>query len=258
MTGRLAGKVALITGGANGLDGQLMGFGGAFARTATREGASVVITDIDEENGRLTASQIEDSGSNALFVRLDVTSELEWQAAIRAAEDAYGRLDVLVNGAGILASFDLEHTSEQDWERVLAVHAKGTYLGTKLVTPVMRRTGGGSIVNISSIAAMVGSPASTAYHAAKGAIRSFTKSAAIQLAGDGIRVNSLLPGFAETPFTVGPFAEPGVLERRLGGVPMGRLGTAQEVANAILYLASDESSYVTGAELVVDGGAVAQ
>jgi NAD(P)-dependent dehydrogenase (short-subunit alcohol dehydrogenase family) len=258
MTGRLAGKVALITGGANGLDGQLMGFGGAFARTAAREGASVVITDIDEKNGRLTASQIEDSGSKALFARLDVTSEVEWQTAIGAAEDAYGRLDVLVNSAGILASFDLEHTSEQDWERVLAVHAKGAFLGTKFVTPVMRRTGGGSIVNISSIAAMVGSPSSTAYHAAKGAIRSFTKSAAIQLAGDGIRVNSLHPGFAETPFTVGPFAKPGVLERRLSGIPMGRLGTAQEVANAILYLASDESSYVTGAELVVDGGCLAQ
>ena len=258
MTGRLDGKVVLITGGANGLDGQLMGFGGAFARTAAREGASVVITDIDEKNGHLTASQIEDGGSKALFARLDVTSALEWQTAIAAAEDAYGRLDVLVNNAGILAAFDVEHTSEQDWDRVLAVHAKGAFLGTKFVTPVMRRTGGGSIVNISSIAAMVGSPSSTAYHAAKGAIRSFTKSAAIQLAGDGIRVNSLHPGFANTPFTVGPLAEPGVLERRLSGVPMGRLGTAQEVANAILYLASDESSYVTGAELVVDGGSLAQ
>ena len=258
MTGRLDGKVVFITGGANGLDGKLMGFGGAFARTAAREGASVVITDIDEENGRLTASQIENGGSKALFARLDVTSEVEWRVAIKAAEDAYGRLDVLVNGAGNLASFDVEHTSEDDWERVLAVHAKGTFLGTKFVTPVMRRTGGGSIVNISSIAAMVGSPASTAYHAAKGAIISFTRAAAIQLAGDGIRVNAVLPGFADTPFTVGPFSEPGVLERRLRGVPMGRLGTAQEVANAILYLASDESSYVTGSELVVDGGALAQ
>ena len=258
MTGRLAGKVALITGGANGLEGQLMGFGGAFARIAAREGASVAIADIDEANGRLTAAQIQDSGSKSLFVRLDVTSEVEWRAAIGAEEDAYGRLDVLVNGAGNLASFDVEHTLEKDWERVLAVHAKGAFLGTKFAAPVMRRTGGGSIVNISSIAAMVGSPASTAYHAAKGAIRSFTKAAAIQLAGDGIRVNSLLPGFAYTPFTVVPFAEPGVLERRLAGVPMGRLGTAEEVANAILYLASDESSYVTGADLVVDGGALAQ
>ncbi len=258
MTGRLAGKVVLITGGANGVNGQLMGFGGAFARTAAKEGAAVVVTDIDEKNGRLTASQIEDGGSQGLFAWLDVTSEAEWQAAIGAAVDAYGRLDVLVNSAGNHALFDVEHTSEQDWERVLAVHAKGAFLGTKFAAPVMRRGGGGSIVNISSIAAMGGSPSNTAYHAAKGAIRSFTKSAAIQLAGDGIRVNSLHPGFADTPFTVGPFAEPGALERRLKQVPLGRLGTAREVANAILYLASDESSYVTGTELVVDGGFLSQ
>jgi NAD(P)-dependent dehydrogenase (short-subunit alcohol dehydrogenase family) len=258
MTGRLSGKVALITGAANGLDGQLMGFGGAFARTAAREGASVVIADIDEDNGRLTASQIEAGGTKALFARLDVTSETEWQAAIGAAVDAFGRLDVLVHSAGIHALFDVEHTSEQDWDRVMAVHARGAFLGTKYAVPHMRKGGGGSIVNVSSISAMGGSPSNTAYHAAKGAIRSFTKSAAIQLAGDGIRVNSLHPGFADTPFTAGPFSAPGALERRLKQVPMGRLGTAQEIANAILYLASDDSSYVTGAELVIDGGYLAQ
>jgi NAD(P)-dependent dehydrogenase (short-subunit alcohol dehydrogenase family) len=258
MTGRLAGKVALITGAANGLEGQLMGFGGAFARTAAREGASVVIADIDEDNGRLTASQIEAGGTPALFARLDVTSEAEWQAAIGAAVDAFGRLDVLVNSAGIHALYDVEHTSEQDWDRVMAVHAKGAFLGTKYALPHMRAAGSGSIVNVSSISAMGGSPSNTAYHAAKGAIRSFTKSAAIQLAGDGIRVNSLHPGFADTPFTAGPFSAPGALESRLKQVPMGRLGTAQEIANAILYLASDDSSYVTGAELVIDGGYLAQ
>ena len=176
----------------------------------------------------------------------------------RVAREQQGRLDVLVNNAGILAAFDVEHTSEEDWERVLAVHATGAFLGTKYVAPVMRQTGGGSIVNISSIAAMVGNPSSTAYATAKGAIRSFTKSAAIQLAGDGIRVNSLHPGFADTPFTVDSLGDPAVLKRRLSGIPMGRLATAQEVANAILFLASDESSYVTGAELVVDGGCLAQ
>jgi NAD(P)-dependent dehydrogenase (short-subunit alcohol dehydrogenase family) len=258
MTGRLSGKVALVTGAANGLDGQLMGFGGAFARTAAREGASVVIADIDEDNGRLTAAQIEAGGTKALFARLDVTSEADWQAAIQSAVDAFGRLDVLVNSAGIHALYDVEHTSEQDWDRVMAVHGKGAFLGTKYAVPHMRESGGGSIVNISSIAAMGGSPSNTAYHAAKGAIRSFTKSAAIQLASDGIRVNSLHPGFADTPFTSGPFSAPGALERRLKQVPMGRLGTAQEVANASLYLASDESSYVTGAELVIDGGFLAQ
>ncbi len=171
--------------------------------------------------------------------------------------DAYGRLDVLVNNAGIHALYDVEHTSGEDWKRVLAVHARGAFLGAKFAAPVMRR-GGGSIANVSSISAMGGSPSNAAYHAAKGAIRSFTKSAAIQLAGDGIRVDSLHPGFADTPFTVEPFSEPGALERRLIQVPMGRLGTAQEEANAILYLASDESSYVTGAELVIDGGYLAQ
>lgn len=258
MTKRLEGKVALITGAANGVRGQLMGFGGAFAWTAAREGASVAVTDVDEKNGRLAASQISESVGPALFARLDVTSESEWEAAVAATVDAYGRLDVLVNSAGIHALYDVEHTSEKDWERVLTVHAKGSFLGTRVAVPVMRRGGGGSIINISSMAAMTGSPSNTAYHAAKGAIRSFTKSAAIQLASDGIRVNSLHPGYADTPFTASPFSEPGALEGRLAKVPMGRLGTADEIANVILYLASDESSYVTGAELVVDGGFLAQ
>ncbi|MDD9994665.1 MAG: glucose 1-dehydrogenase [Dehalococcoidia bacterium] len=258
MTARLSGKVAMITGGANGVRGQLMGFGGAFAWIAAREGASVVVTDVDEESGSLTAAQISETGAPAMFVRLDVTSASGWHTAIDTAVGTYGRLDVLVNGAGVHALYDVESTPEDEWNRAMAVHATGTFLGIKLAAPVMRRGGGGSIINVSSIAAMTGSPSNTAYHAAKGAILSLTKAAAIQLAGAGIRVNSLHPGYADTPFTVAPFSEPGALERRLSKVPMGRLGTAEEIANAVLYLASDESSYVTGAELVVDGGFLAQ
>ena len=258
MAGRLEGKAVLITGAAHGVDGELMGFGGAFARTAAREGASVVVTDVDEESGRLTAAQIVEGGAPAVFARLDVTSESDWKSAIAATLDAYGRLDVLVNSAGVHALYDVEHTSEGDWDRLMDVHAKGKFFGAKYAVPEMRRAGGGSIINVSSIAAMVGSPSNTAYHAANGAVRSFSRVAAIQLAADGIRVNSVHPGYADTPFTVGPFSQPGALESRLSRVPMGRLGTAQEIANVLLYLASDESSYVTGAELVVDGGVLAQ
>lgn len=258
MTDRLSGKVVLITGGANGVRGQLMGFGGAFAWIAAREGASVVVTDVDDERGALTADQIREGGSSAMFAHLDVTSSDSWLAALDAATDAFGRLDVLVNGAGVHALYDVESTPEVEWDRAMAVHATGTFLGIKLSAPVMRRGGGGSIINVSSIAAFSGSHSNTAYHAAKGAIMSLTKAAAIQLAGAGIRVNSLHPGYADTPFTVSPFSQPGALESRLSRVPMGRLGTAEEIANAVLYLASDESSYVTGTSLVVDGGLLAQ
>lgn len=257
MSGRLAGKVVLITGGANGVRGRLMGFGGAFAWMAAREGAAVVVTDVDEQAGALTASQIAGTGAAASFARLDVTSSAQWGRVVEDVLGAHGRLDVLVTAAGIQALCDIQETSDEIWERAMAVHSTGTFLGIRAAAPAMRRAGGGSIVNVSSIAAMVGSPSNTAYHAAKGAVRSLTKAAAVQLAPDRIRVNSIHPGYADTPFTTGPFSEPGALERRLANVPMGRLGTADEVACAILYLASDESAYVTGTELVVDGGLLA-
>ena len=255
---RLAGKTALITGAAKGVDGQLMGFGGATAKLFAREGARVVVSDIDVENGEKTASQIRDAGAEAMFVRLDVTSEQDWTDAVRRSVSEFGGLDILVNNAGTAHRGSVEETTLEAWEGQMQVHARGVFLGTKHAIPEMRRAGGGSIVNVSSIFGIVGSAGSTAYHAAKGAVRTFTKAAAVQYAGEGIRVNSVHPGFALTPLTEDGFGDPDRLAYRLTSVPMGRLGTVDEVAYAILYLASDEASFVTGAELVIDGGMTAQ
>ena len=171
---------------------------------------------------------------------------------------AYGRLDVLVNSAGISVTSRVEDLSEAEWDAELSVHAKGVFLGTRAVIPAMRERGGGSIVNISSIMGIVGSPAAPAYSAAKGAIRTFTKSAAIQYARENIRVNSVHPGYADTPLTREVFAPERVREALLRKTPMRRLGTAMDIAYGILYLASDESAFVTGSELVIDGGMTAQ
>ena len=255
---RLEGKVAMITGAANGVRGKLMGFGGAAAWQFTREGAKVIITDIDEEDGEITARQIRESGGEAVFVRLDVTSEEDWEDAVRAAVSSFGRIDILVNNAGTSSRETVEGTTVDMWDGQMEVHAKGAFLGTRAVIPEMRRVGGGSIINVSSIFALIGSPSSTAYHAAKGAIRSFTKAAAVQYAGEGIRVNSVYPGYVTTPMTQRYFTDAALVGRRTESVPMKRFGTAAEIANGLLYLASDEASYVTGAELVIDGGTTAQ
>ena len=200
---RLDGKVALISGGAHGVKGETMGFGGASAWLFVQKGAKVVLGDIDVEPGEKTAAQIRDEGGEALFVKLDVTSAEDWQAAIRTTLSHFGRLDVLVNNAGTGNRDTVEETTEDTWDAQMNVHAKGVFLGTKHAIPEMRKTGGGSIINLSSIWGLVGSPGSTAYHAAKGAIRLFTKAAAIQYAGDTIRVNSVHPGFAVTPMLAG-------------------------------------------------------
>ena len=254
---RLEGKVALITGAAAGVEGELMGFGGAAARLFTREDAKVVLTDIKDELGQRTAAQIRESGGEALFLRLDVTSEQDWTEGIRATVSRFGRLDILVNCAGTGAHSTVEATTVEYWDEQLAVHAKGTFLGTRHAIPEMRKAGGGSIINVSSIMGLVGSPTSTAYHAAQGAIRLFTKSAAIQYANDNIRVNSVHPGYALTPLTSDILDTDG-RRWRLARIPLGRLGNADDIAYGILYLASDESSFVTGAELVIDGGTTAQ
>ena len=255
---RLAGKVAMITGAANGVKGKLTGFGGVSAWLFAREGAKVVITDIDDEDGEITARQIRDSGGEAVFVRLDVTNEKEWEDAVRAAVSCFGRLDILVNNAGTTSRETVENTTVEMWDGQMEVHAKGAFLGTRAVIPEMRRVGGGSIINVSSIFGLIGSPSSTAYHAAKGAVRIFTKAAAVQYAGEGIRVNSVHPGYVDTPMTHKYFTQPDLFARRTESVPMKRFGTAEEIAYGILYLASDEASYVTGAELVIDGGTTAQ
>ncbi len=255
---RLEGKVALISGAATGVDGELMGFGGATAKLFVREGAKVVLTDINEESGQKTASEIREQGGDAMFLRLDVTREQDWINAVQVTVSSYGKLDILVNNAGTGAQFTVEDTPEEVWDSQMDIHAKGTFLGTKHAIPEMRKAGGGSIVNVSSIYGIVGSPSSTAYHAAKGAIRLFTKAAAIQYAKENIRVNSVHPGYVFTPMTERIFSDPEVRDWRVSKTPLGRLGKAEDVVYGILYLASDESSFVTGSELIIDGGLSAQ
>jgi len=256
---RLEGKVPLITGGAHGVEGELMGFGGASARLFVQEGAKVVLGDIAVEDGGKTAYQLRDAGHDALFVKLDVTNEQDWQNAIETTISNFGRLDIMVNNAGTGGPGDVEETTEDIWQSQMDVHAKGVFLGTKYAIPEMRKVGGGSIINISSIYGIVGSVGSTAYHAAKGAIRLFSKSAAVQYAKENIRVNSVHPGYAHTPLTDPGYShEVGRAEWCLERIPIGRLGNAYDIAYGILYLASDESSFVTGAELVIDGGTTAQ
>ena len=255
---RLKDKVALITGSANGVEGELMGFGGAAARMFAREGATLVLADINDESGIRTATQIGELGTNIEYLRLDVTREDEWAHAIDFTTSHFGRLDILVNSAGTGAETDVEHTTLEIWEGQMAVHARGTFLGTKLAIPEMRKIGGGSIINISSTYGIVGSDTATAYHAAKGAVRLFTKAAAVQYAKENIRVNSIHPGYAITPLTEGVYDDPISAAPILERVPMGRMAVADDVAYGIIYLASDESSFVTGTELIIDGGMTAR
>ena len=246
---RLEGKVALISGGARGM-------GAEEALLFAREGAKVVIGDVLEE-GRDVAASI--PGGGAIFVRLDVTKEEDWRRAVALAEEVYKRLDILVNNAGVSAVGGIEDTTVEEWDRVMAVNAKGVFLGTREAIPAMRRAGGGSIINISSQLGIVAmAESSPQYIASKGAVRLFTKSTAIQYAADGIRCNSVHPGPIVTPMTEGRRADPAVRELMTSRIPLGRYGEAIDVAYGVLYLASDESSFVTGSELVIDGGWVAQ
>ena len=249
---RLENKVALISGGARGM-------GAEEAMLFAREGASLVIGDILEEEGRKTEAQINENGGKCLFVRLDVTSEDDWRRAVGAAVARFGKLDVLVNNAGIFPLGQVEGTSQEMWDRVLAINARGVFLGTKYAIPEMRKAGGGSIINISSIAGLVGSGRAAAYSALKGAVRLFTKATAIQYAGDGIRANSVHPGVIETLMTVPTLlSDEAVRQNQIARTPLGRLGRPEDVAYGVLFLASDESAFMTGSELVIDGGLVAQ
>ena len=249
---RLEGKVALISGGARGQ-------GAAEAKLFAGEGAKVVFGDILDDLGKQVEAEIHEVGGEALYIHLDVTNAADWASAVEAAVSRYGRLDVLVNNAGITIRKNVEDTTEEDWDRIMAINAKGVFLGTKQAIPAMRESGGGSIVNISSTAGLVGSPYSGAsYAATKGAVRLFTKATAIQYAKEGIRCNSVHPGLLETPMTQDMLADAVHREERTQRIPLGRVGTAEDVAYGVLYLASDESSFVTGSELVIDGGATAQ
>ena len=254
---RLEGKVALISGGARGQ-------GAVEAKLFAQEGAKVVIGDILEAEGKQVEAEINESGAECLFVRLDVTSEADWLRAVESTVTRFGKLDVLVNNAGIGSPrgpdgerVAIENVTEAQWDRVMDVNAKGVFLGTKCALPEMRKAGGGSIINISSIAGIVGGTTS-AYGASKGAVRIFTKSTAIQYAGEGIRANSVHPGVIDTPMTASMLADEAGRQANLARHPIGRLGIPEDVAYGVLYLASDESSFVIGSELVIDGGLTAQ
>ena len=250
--GRLEDKVALISGGARGM-------GAVEAKLFAGEGARVVIGDVLDDEGRKTEAQINEIGGECLFVHLDVTSESSWEQAVAATVARFGKLDILVNNAGIFRTEGVEETSGELWDQVMEINAKGVFLGTKLAIPEMRKAGGGSIVNISSVAGLTGGTGSAAYRASKGAVRLFTKSTAIQYAKEDIRANSVHPGIIETPMTApNLMANQERRDRSAARHPLGRVGQPEDVAYGVLFLASDESSFMTGSELVIDGGLTAQ
>ena len=248
---RLNNKAVLISGGARGM-------GSVEAKLFCSEGASVIIGDILEDEGRKIEAEINESGGVCIFVRLDVTSEEDWDSAVNLAVERFGKLDILINNAGIFPMESIEDTTVESWDRVMDVNAKGVFLGTKAAIPAMRTSGGGSIINLSSIAGLVGSAYSASYNATKGAVRLLTKSTAIQYAKDGIRANSIHPGLIDTLMASELLSDPELQIKRLASTPMGRTGTAEEIAYGALFLASDESSFMTGSELVIDGGFTAQ
>jgi len=245
---RLAGKVAIITGAASGM-------GAATARIFVREGAKVVIADVMEHEGKQIADSL---GAAARFEKLDVTNEENWAEAVANTVKAFGKLDLLVNNAGISGSAEQDLHSTPAWHRIMDINATGVFLGMKHAIPAMIKAGGGSIVNFSSISGIVGQDGiHMAYNASKGAVRLMTKSAAVQQGRHKIRVNSVHPGIMPPMRTSGRTADPATREKMLKGVPLGRAGEVDEVANAVLFLASDEASYITGSEIHVDGGFVA-
>jgi NAD(P)-dependent dehydrogenase (short-subunit alcohol dehydrogenase family) len=260
---RLVGKVAIVSGGASGI-------GAETARAFALHGAKVMLCDNNEALGKAVTKEITDAGGVATFRTLDVCSESQWATLVDQTEQAWGKVDALCNIAGIsgrdptkniqtghTAGPRLDEQSLEHWNRVMEVNAAGTFLGTKAVIPPMQRAGGGSVINISSICGIIGSHANAAYHASKGAVRLFSKAAAIQYAPDKIRVNSIHPGFVDTPMTAPGHSNPEVAQKRLEATPLGRFGRPIDIAMGCLYLASDESSWVTGSELVIDGGMTA-
>jgi len=239
---RFDGRVALITGGASGI-------GKATASRIASEGGTVVIADVQDDLGNEVVAQIEKDGGKALFIHLDVTSEDEWSDAVAKTIDAFGGLNILVNNAGIGDTEPLEVTTLQTWDKVVAVTQTSVFLGMKAAGDALKKSGNGSVVNISSMYGIVGSGVSPAYHAAKGAVRLLTKTTALGWAKEGVRVNSVHPGFIDTPI-LGDTDRTGLI----AGTPMGRLGQPEEMAAMIAFLASDDASFATGGEFVVDGG----
>lgn len=245
---RLANKVAVVTGSAGGM-------GEAEAKLFAREGAKVVVADMLEAEGEAVAAAIAEAGGEAVYTRLDVTAEEDWQETVATTVTRFGGLDILVNNAGISGSGDPDLLSTATWDRLMEINAKGVFLGMKYAISAMQQAGGGAIVNISSISGFIGQDyIHMGYNASKGAVRIMTKSAAVQYAADRIRVNSVHPGMMPPMRTSVASADPERRRQRLSLIPLGRPGERDEVAYAVLFLASDETSYITGTELVVDGG----
>lgn len=247
---RLKDKVAIISGAASGM-------GASTARLFAKEGAKVVVADLMEAEGAKVVSDINDAGGEARFQSLNVTSETDWETAVSETISAYGQVDILVNNAGVSGSHP-DRLNIDTWDEQMNVNAKGVFLGMRAVIPTMQEAGGGSIVNISSISGFVGQRfVHMGYNAAKGAVRLATKAAAVQFARDGVRVNSVHPGVMPAMRTSQMTADPEVRRKMLSAIPIGREGKVEEVAFTNLFLASDESSYITGIEVPVDGGYLA-
>ena len=248
---RLEGRVALVTGAASGI-------GKAIAERLSSEGAAVVLTDIQDELGELATKNIVASGGRAVYVHHDVTSEGDWDIAVASADEAFGRLDILVNNAGMGDLKTIEDTTLEEYERTVAVDQTGVFLGMKVAAKLLKQSGNGSVINISSIFGTSGGfGGSPAYHAAKGAVRTLTKNIALHWADQRVRVNSVHPGFIQTPIleqAEGTEIEAGMVAL----TPMGRLGQPEEIAAGVAYLASDDASFVTGLELYIDGGFIAR
>jgi 2,5-dichloro-2,5-cyclohexadiene-1,4-diol dehydrogenase 2 len=249
MAGRLAGKVVLVSGGASGI-------GAAHVRVFVAEGAKVVAGDIQEAQGKTVVDAVNNGGGEAIFVRLDVTKEEDWANAVKTAASHFGKLTTLINNAGVYWPQGVEDETVEGWNKMIAVNQTGVWLGMKAAVPAMRNAGGGAIVNISSLYGLIGSPSSITYHATKGAVRLMTKAAALEYARQGIRANSIHPGQINTPILGGLTAEQDAQIK--AATPLGRMGQPEEIAYGSLYLCSDEAAFVTGAELVIDGGWFAQ
>ncbi|MEW6465937.1 MAG: glucose 1-dehydrogenase [Pseudomonadota bacterium] len=244
---RVKDKVILVTGAA-------MGMGRAHGELLAREGGKLILTDRDTAAGEAVAAGIRQAGGEAEFMALDVRDEAQWRQTVEAIVARHGRIDVLVNNAGVFLAKSVLDTSTEEWDRVFDINVRGVFFGTRAVVPAMQKAGGGSIINISSIYGIIGAPMACAYQASKGAVRLLSKSCAVDLAPFNIRVNSVHPGVIETPMTRELLAQPEFRDAALAMTLTRRPARPEEVSQAVLFLASDESSYVVGAELVVDGG----
>ena len=248
---RVKGKIAIVTGAAGGL-------GKAQALLLVKEGARVAVTDIDETQGKRVSEEINGQGGEAIFIQHDVSSEIQWERVISETLEKFGKLDILVNNAGVIIFKNIEDTSLDEWRWLMSINLDGVFLGTKYAMGAMKKSGGGSIINISSAAGIIGTLDTSAYHASKGGVRIFTKAAALECSKAGynynIRVNSVHPGVMKTAMVEGLMEDEDKMKTALSWHPIGRFGEPEDVAYGVLYLASDESKFITGAELVIDGG----